>query len=182
MKNKLYTCENPECNREVVIRSVIKAGLSKGLKVCQYCKLKLEIKTKEKQAVAPLKKFTSKTLEKRRSDREGLPTFFAEMAKELAKRPICENCGASIDYWKFPFSNCAHILMKSRYKSVMTNKNNILFLCCTKDTNGNSCHEKFDSSISAREQMYCFAIAKERYQLFKDQVIEYGKERISLEG
>ncbi len=182
MKSKLYLCENPECSygKPIPIRSTIKEGPYKGLKVCQICKQRLEVKIL-KEKVATKFKSNPKTLEKRKAERVGLPSFFALMAEELVKRPICENCGCNIDYWIHPYNNLAHVLMKSKYKSVMLEPNNILFLCALKDSNGAGCHEKFDSSISTREKMDCFAIAKEKYLLFRDQVLEYGSERSSLE-
>lgn len=177
---KLYNCENETCCRQVSIRSTIKEGPNKGLKVCSYCKQKLEQKVTPTKKPKPIKKFTTKNLEKRREERKDLPSFFMFMAKELAKRPICQNCACRIDFNRFPINNLAHILSKRKYKSVMTNPNNILFLCTSKD-DGQGCHEKFDSSISEREKMPVFAIAKEKYNSFKDSVIEHGSERTSLE-
>jgi hypothetical protein len=179
--SKTYKCENETCGKQVSIRSTIKEGPNRGLKVCSYCKYKLEQKVPQVSKIKPIKKYTSKNIEKRKEERKDLPSFFSFMAKILSQRPICDNCGCKIDHFKFPVNNIAHILSKRKYKSVMTNPNNILFLCTSKDTDGQNCHERFDSSISIRESMPCFAKAKEKYKLFKDFVVEYGNEKTSLE-
>ena len=178
---KTYKCENETCGKQVSIRSTIKEGPDKGLKVCNYCKYKLEQKPAVKKKPKPIRKFTIKSSDKRKEERKDLPYFFNFMAKVLSHRPICDNCGCTINHFLFPANNVAHILSKRKYKSVMSNPNNVLFLCTSKDFGGQNCHEKFDSSISTRESMPCFALAKEKYNLFKDSVSEFGNERTSLE-
>ncbi len=156
---KLYVCEIPTCDRKTPLRSTIRLnGEFKGLKVCPGCKQRYDKKPPKKMAV---------------KNRESYSDFFDDMIKILAKNPICENCGSNISYYFMPHSNIAHILPKQKYKSVATNKNNVLFLCAGKSgSESNNCHHKFDSDISGRSGMPVWNKSVKRFILFKDEVTE----------
>ncbi len=169
-----YSCQIPGCDRKVSIRSSVKTpGPMKGLKCCPTCKAKYDAKPK---TFTPIKKVTEKTAARRKEERQGLPAFFNLMIAELKLRPFCDNCKMPIKHYVHPVNNVAHILRKSRFKSVMTDKNNIVFLCADKDENGHDCHHQFDSDISGRVNMPVFALAQEKLTLIKGKIKESGKE------
>jgi ribosomal protein L34E len=174
IERKLYNCEIPGCNSKVAIRSTIKTGEHKGKKACPGCKHRIEgVSTPRKR----LKSFNPKTKEKRKAERAGLPEFFEEAVKALTKNPRCANCGRKINAGYMPVMNIAHILSKSLYKSVMAHPKNFIPLCAYKDNpDGSSCHYDFDNNILDRPKMPCFKEAKERFDDFKDEVVERGKE------
>jgi hypothetical protein len=166
-------CQNPECGRDVSIRSTIKTGELKGLKVCTSCKFKIEGESKPRTKIAAFNPGKKKLRKEERSD---LPEFFNNAIKELHKNPICCNCGIKINVNYMPHWNIAHILPKQKYKSVMSNPHNWIPLCSSKDSNGISdCHSKFDSNINDIPSMNCFSVAKNKFQIFKSDVIERGK-------
>ncbi len=171
MKQKNYPCEVPECGRSVVIRSTIRSGKFKGLKACPSCKSRYDKTVK----------VVRKSHDKRREQRSGLPVFFETAIEELRRKPFCENCGEHINAWIHPQNNVAHILSKRNYKSVMDNDLNRVFLCSSKDSE-NCCHEKFDNHLQDRPSMPVFEIAMIKYRLFKDDIIEMGKERMIFEN
>lgn len=163
----------PECDSFVAIRSTIKSGEYKGLKVCPGCKMRAEPVTKQRK---PLKPFNAKSKDKRKAERVGLPDFFEKAIIDLKKKPICENCGRAININYEPIMNIAHILPKSRYKSVMAHPENKLFLCAYKDNmDGSSCHYVFDNEIDNIKNMNCFEEAKRKFEIFKTDVVERGK-------
>lgn len=168
----MYNCEIPGCNRSVSLRSTIKSGEFKGKKACPGCKQKYDQK---------LTKQTTTAVQKRRDQRQGLPTFFVAAVEELKKNPFCENCGCKINAEFQPQFNIAHILSKSNYPSVNDDQRNKLFLCSSKDFGGNFCHEQFDKSKSHRENLPVFKLAVERFKTFGDNVKEFGWERKQLE-
>lgn len=174
--SKTYFCEIPGCGRNVVIRSTIKSGEFQGKKCCTSCKNRIEPKAKVYQK--PVKKFTQKSIEKRKTERAGLPEFFTEAIGLLKLSPRCQNCGGKIKTWLHPVNNIAHLLKKSHYKSVMINPHNKVFLCVTKDETGRDCHHDFDNKISERPFMPVFEVALIRYQMFKDDVLETGVEKL----
>lgn len=172
---KFYKCELPNCDREVNIRSSIKSGEFKGLKACGYCKNKFDKKVK------PM--IVSKSITERKQSRECLTSFFRRAIVKLKSKPICENCGVKINTNFATFNNIAHILPKRKYKSIMCNDNNYLILCDSKDnSNGHSCHTKFDSGFSNAMKMDVFKIAIERFNLFKDEVEEMGNDFIIFDS
>jgi hypothetical protein len=122
-----------------------------------------------------LKPFTEKRKSKRKAEREGLPKFFEEQIAGLEQIRSCQNCGCFINVNYEPIRNIAHILPKSKYKSVMTHPLNALFLCSDKDQGPEGdCHYKFDNNIKDIPKMKCFSVAKNRFELFKDEVVERG--------
>jgi hypothetical protein len=171
LSNKFYYCEI--CNSKVVIRSTIKTGDNKGLKVCQSCKIKHDGSKIQK---TKLNKSNPKSIAKRKVERSDLPEFFEKAIVELNNNPKCANCGCTINSNYNPHWNIAHILPKHTYKSVMAEELNWIPLCSSKDRiDGKSCHNDFDANISSIADMPCFIIAKEKFNKFKSKVAERGK-------
>mgnify|MGYP001558445277 CR=1 FL=1 len=152
------------CDTPVSIRNTIKNGEFRGKKACIACKILHDA----------VRKKPTRPNEKRKRERAGLPEFFALAIEELRLQPICQNCRGRININYEPVRNIAHILPKQRYKSVMTHPDNKLFLCAGKDGQS-SCHERFDSGVSAMTEMPCFALAAENFKKFQDKVTERGK-------
>jgi hypothetical protein len=97
-------------------------------------------------------------------DREDLDIFFEHHIKILTSNKICcENCNNPI--YEPTSANIAHILPKSIFKSIRSNNNNCMYLCLT-------CHGNYDSSWDKAIKMKCFHIAKERFNKFKEYIIE----------
>lgn len=168
-----YKCQMPGCDAEVAIRSTIRSGEYKGLKVCPLCKHKTEGVDKPNKGLKP---FNPKSREKRKSERSGLPEFFQDAIEELKKKPKCVNCGRSINTSYRPEMNIAHILPKSKYKSVNDHPLNRIFLCVYKDNpDGSSCHTDFDTKILDIPKMPCYIEAKKKFEIFKGEVVERGQ-------
>lgn len=164
LPRKTYECQ--KCSRKILLRSTIREGEFKGLKVCTFCKNKFEAK-KPKKKVKVVEADTSKR------------DFFQAMIELLQLRPVCENCGCRINTYIHPVNNIAHILPKRTYKSVATHPKNILFLCTSKDhpmENPKNCHGTFDKDISSKLEMKVFPLARKRLESIKDEIIEKGKE------
>lgn len=169
----MYECQIPGCDNKVPIRSTIKSGEHKGKKVCPGCKHIIEGVNKPRKGLKP---FTQKNREKRKAERAGLPEFFETAIEELKKSPRCINCGCVINVSYEPVRNVAHILPKSKYKSVMTHPLNKIFLCTSKDQDtGIDCHFRFDNRIMDIPNMPCYKEAKEKFDKFKHEVTERGK-------
>lgn len=96
-----------------------------------------------------------KTAEKRKEERECLGSFFEYHIKRVRK---CENCGVEIR--KPTATNIAHIVPKSKFKSVMCLIMNAMYLCL-------KCHNEYDNSWSRAKDMDIWEIAKKRLNGFK---------------
>lgn len=158
MERKKKICKS--CGNERFI-------FSKGR--CEFCAKKEDAK--------PIKRITEKAKDKRREERKDFPAFFEMAAVEVRRNPFCQNCGQPIKASLSPHWNTAHILNKSTYKSVSTHPENFVILCSSKDNTGNDCHKYFDDHILARIHMNVFKIAKQKFEKFKDQVLENGIEK-----
>jgi hypothetical protein len=157
----------------VPIRSTIKSGEHKGKKACPGCKHKLEGENKPRKKIKP---FTQKSRDRRKEERAGLPEFFENAIQALIMNPKCANCGCRINISYEPVRNIAHILPKSKYKSVMDHPLNWIPLCTSKDQDiGVDCHYRFDNRIMDIPKMPCFTLAKYRFEKFKGEVTERGK-------
>lgn len=168
MLRKLYDCDI--CGKSVPIRSVIKGGEYLGKKACTYCKKKYD---------KPVKRNTVA----KREGRECLQGFFSEAIKKLLDKPVCQNCGCDIKAYLHPQNNIAHILNKSKYKSVMCHPDNYVFLCDSKDNeDGSSCHGEFDSRLSGRPNMPVYNLCVEKFNQFSHLCEERGNERSIFEN
>lgn len=84
------------------------------------------------------------------------------------KKLCCQECGTPIynpTKW-----NVAHILPKSKFDSVSTLDDNILYLCRT-----NGCHARFDSSWEAAKKMNVWPIALVAVNRFSSLIKEHHK-------
>lgn len=80
----------------------------------------------------------------------------------------CENCGAYLNKnapWG-PKAYICHIIPKRIFKSVQTNDDNVWYGCIM-------CHTNYDNSGSDKiSKMSVISLIKERFKLFKDNIIE----------
>jgi hypothetical protein len=132
-------------------------------------KRKLQIKNRNKRNAAALK--LHKVQRELNGDSE-LDLWFSLKMNTCEK--ICENCGASLlnyNEWEWRGSQ-HHIIEKSKINgcpSVATNPYNhgVLGYWC--------CHSQWHTSWSNAVKMPFFKIAKERFELFKKDIVEVGK-------
>lgn len=177
MKSSPLACQVPGCGRQVSVRSTIKTeGPLKGKKCCPSCKNLHDKKVKSVPVKRTIQPITEKTRARRKTERSGLPEFFHAQIQELKVRPVCDNCKKPIKHFLHPVNNIAHILSKRKYKSVMLNRNNVLFLCADKDETGNDCHHRFDNQIMQRNEMPVFELALKKVSAMMTQIEESGKE------
>ena len=114
-----------------------------------------------------MKKYSKKTLEKRKEERKDFPEFFQRHI-EIAKTKYCEECGNKL---KGDVSEIAHILPKSYFKSISTNDKNVIYLCG--QYSASQCHTNFDSwSIDKVKEMKIYPKIKEIFAEIKDQITE----------
>lgn len=109
-----------------------------------------------------MKKYSKKGLEKRKEERFGYADFFYKHVQNIKNsNACCAECGERL---KGDFTEVAHILPKSYFKSISTNDLNVIYLCgmyCS----GNNCHSVFDNSAQEKvKQMKIYPIVKERFQ------------------
>lgn len=160
--------------------------IARKKKLCKSCGEEKYIFSKgnceqcSKKTTPKIKAATPKAIEKRKEDRKDFRDFFKKAIEELERNPFCQNCGGEIKTFLHPVNNVAHILKKSKYKSVSTHPENYIFLCSDKDEVF-SCHERFDNKISERKNMECFKLAYIKFKKFEDQVLESGIERTIFE-
>lgn len=86
-----------------------------------------------------IKKYSQKSLEKRKLERQCLSDFF-ERHIEIAKSKLCEECGAKL---QGHVSEIAHIVPKQYFKSVMCLDLNVLYLCGM--FSNKQCHANYDN-------------------------------------
>ncbi len=85
--------------------------------------------------------YSKKGWEKRKKEREGYKEFFDYCVNIIKKdKLVCEECGEKL---KGHVSEVAHVLPKSYFKSVATNKDNWIPLCGM--YSNNQCHTNFDN-------------------------------------
>lgn len=95
---------------------------------------------------------------------------FFEKHITIARGRKCENCGRRLSGH---VSEIAHIFEKSKYKSIATEDDNILYLCGLWSDNG--CHGQFDTTFEKMKNMNCFQLAIQRYLKMKHKIKEKGK-------
>ena len=86
-----------------------------------------------------IKKYSQKSLDKRKLDRACLEEFFKRHI-EIAKSKFCEECESKL---KGNVSEIAHVIPKQYFKSVMCSDLNILYLCGL--YSDNNCHSNYDN-------------------------------------
>lgn len=161
---------------------IVKKKICAGCKTDQYiygdkrCLPCYKKKFPEKFQLKKSERKSSKNHNKRKEERKYFPEFFQRHIQKIKdERLCCENCGELLQGLS---GEVCHILSKSKHLEVATEDNNIVYLCFY----GNSCHSKFDSSLSARKEMPVFKIALERYRQFKHKIVNYTREREQLEN
>lgn len=146
----MYKCEYEGCDNMSKIRTTIKQGEYKGLKVCNYHASILKSPKK-------ISSKTKRTQKARQEQRKDYPKFYQDMI-ELCKGKKCIETGSIINN---PSSvNIVHILAKSTSPEVATNSDNIVFMVWES-------HNVFDSSLDARRKMKCFSEILKKYKLLK---------------
>lgn len=114
---------------------------------------------------------------KPRVERVTLGLFFENQINKIKLENIrCEECGCKL---KGMSSEVCHIISKSTNPEVGENVNNIVYLCGM--FSDNQCHSKFDSSLTDRLNMNVFPLAKNRYQLFKNEIKRKTNESLQME-
>lgn len=104
-----------------------------------------------------MKRYSKKGLEKRKSEREGLGDFFLKHVQIIREnKEHCQECGTKLIG---DVSEVAHRLPKSFYKSLMTDDDNVVYLCSYKSPN--SCHSKYDGSNEQLQSLQIFSREKE---------------------
>ena len=121
----------------------------------------------------PIKKQTEKNKQKRSEERKDFPKFFqkhCQIIKDGDRR--CENCGEAV--LQGISAEVAHCLSKNQnaHPEIATNDSNVVYLCFW----GNSCHTKFDSSLSNRLLMPVFSLAAERLKTIQHLITNQTKE------
>ena len=98
-------------------------------------------------------RYSKKGWEKRKKDREGYKEFFINCVEKIKKENLCcKECGESL---KGHVSEVAHILPKSYFKSIATNKKNWIPLCGS--FSSNQCHTNFDNFPEKKfKKMLCY--------------------------
>tara|TARA_R110000782_G_scaffold232667_4_gene318870 strand:- start:568 stop:951 length:384 start_codon:yes stop_codon:yes gene_type:complete len=114
-----------------------------------------------------MKKYSNKSLAKRKEERKCLPDFFSRHI-EIAKNTRCEECG---DKLVGNASEIAHVLPKGFFKSIMCNDLNVLYLCGLYSKN--NCHFKLDNaSIKEVKEMAVYPKIQNIFQELELQIEE----------
>lgn len=128
------------------------------------------VKTQKKVYVIPKASEKKKAqLKEQKPERNKLGKFFAEMIANAPKN--CTECGQSLKGTMIINSSAcvAHILPKRTFKSVATNKDNIIYLCI-------DCHNTLDNLRPVKMKIY--PELKERVQLLIPLLTESEKSKI----
>lgn len=144
MKTKFGFCEECNCGRSEPVALI--AGLCKN----KYWRNRRKINEEKRK-----KRGLDITGKKNPVNDSELTLFYKKMMSELA--PVCENCGMenkaivkSQNRWQ---SCIAHVLPKSIFKSLETDKRNVIVLFSGFSAAGCHCHDKYDSSWDSATKM-----------------------------
>lgn len=158
----LYNCEYPNCSNTAKIRTTIKEGEYKGLRVCNYHAKILKPPKKQSEQ-------SKRTQKKRQEQRKDYPKFYQDMI-ELCIGKKCAECGSRLEG---NVSEIAHIFKKTSdggNPELATDPLNIIMLCT-------DCHTKYDSNLSNRSTMgKAMTLSIERYKLLKPKLINTTSE------
>lgn len=116
-----------------------------------------------------MKRFSSKSLEKRKAGRVGYGDFYRDMVESILNgNEKCVECNERLIG---DVSEVAHILPKTTFKSIALNPKNILFLCSWKSKN--NCHSKFDSDGESMRSMNIYTeVLRQTVKELLDEVSE----------
>ncbi len=98
-----------------------------------------------------------------------LQQFFQKHVDIIKQSNLCcEECGQRLIG---DFSEVAHILPKSFFKSICTEDLNVLYLCSWK--RGKNCHAEFDNGSNEKiKEMLIYPKVKKRFQELEDILTE----------
>jgi hypothetical protein len=113
-----------------------------------------------------IKKYSQKTLDKRKEERQCLPYFFKRHI-EIAKTKCCANCGELL---KGDVSEIAHRLPKSIFKSIQCLDDNVVYLGGRFSKCG--CHSLYDGSNEQLQSLSVFSAEKEIIKQLLEKVTE----------
>lgn len=128
-----------------------------------------------------IRKISPKTRERNKNKRDALNVFFKKHESLIIKnKAVCDNCGAPLrgSYWEV-----AHILPKSKFPSISTNDNNILYLGAGLSYFPCECHKEFDAKINNEEElmkMPVYSKALKKLSKIKSEIKERKKEYFSF--
>lgn len=116
-----------------------------------------------------MKKYSSKTLERRKEERKDFPEFFQRHIEIIKNNNLCcEECGCRL---KGDISEIAHILPKSTFKSISTNDKNVIYLCGM--WSEKQCHTNYDNfSTEKVRQMKIFPHIVDKFNLLQEDITE----------
>lgn len=105
-----------------------------------------------------------------------MKAFFDYHVERIADKPVCMNCGC---YLKPVAHHVAHILPKSKCKSVGNNMDNALYLCTTL-FGGGGCHDRFDrdqNTVAGVKSALagCMDVAMRKFAKFRGHVAETSR-------
>jgi len=122
IKSKALPCQ--KCGKDCNIRTTIKTGEDKGLKVCTFC-----VSKKNSQKRTSIRKTTDKTKKKNKERSERRAVFFDFHI------PLCfmsEETGIRISH--ATRANVCHLLDKGRHPSLEAHLNNYVYLTVDEHT------------------------------------------------
>ena len=114
---------------------------------------------------------------KKESNKSNLSPYFSYHIEMIEKSNKCENCQCYLVPSHF---HIAHILPKSKYKSVSNNLDNAMYLC-TSILGGNGCHDEFDKNQNDIEYLSTFPIIEKvisRFNKIKKFLTEEEKSKV----
>lgn len=115
-----------------------------------------------------MRKYSKKSRERRKEERKDLPEFYQKHIQYIKENNIhCQECSIKL---KGDVSEVAHVLPKSLFKSVMTNDNNVLYLCGQWQ---NNCHGNLDNSSNDKiKEMFIYPLVEEKFLKLENTVTE----------
>ncbi len=116
-----------------------------------------------------MKKYSNKSLEKRKEDRKDFPEFFQKHIQNIRNNSLCcEECGSRL---RGDVSEIAHILPKSTFKSISTNDKNVIYLCGM--WSEKQCHTNYDNfSLDKVKEMKIFPRVVEIFKELESEITE----------
>lgn len=176
MKSKTLSCEC--CSREVNIRSKNKNPNSPffNKKLCSGCNY---IHTEHETKSYKIPKQTVKNKIAKSEKKKLLDPFFEYHIEKIKKGEKCIHCNIQL---KGIRDEVAHILPKRKYKSVMNNLDNAVYMCSRLGIN---CHKEWDDHENNAEYLLSMpGVSKvvDKFEKFKKFVTETGSELTTLEN
>jgi hypothetical protein len=127
MIRKSYECEMDGCNQKVSIRSTLRTGSNRGLKVCPSCKMRYDKSSQTYKGLALAKK-------KKEEDKD-LDWYYKH---HISRCDSSEQSGVKISHPTK--ANICHLFDKSRHPELRYNRLNFLYLTIDE-------HAQFDNLL-----------------------------------